>query len=161
MKKLHKIYWYILFFAGMMLIDRITKTLMLWWGDTEIQLTSFLSLKLCFNRGVSWGMLHSHSTIQFLFVIGLTLTVTSVLGLYTYRQWKEGHTIWCETLALSGAVSNLFDRFFHNGVIDFVSFCAGNMFFPSFNFADACIVAGVFCMILTLFLDKPETGATS
>ncbi len=161
MKKLHKIYLYSLFFAVMMMLDRVTKTLILWHGAEEIKLSSFLSLSLSLNRGVSWGMLHSHNTLQFLFVITLTLAVTCILGFYTYKRWKEGHVIWWETLALSGAVSNLFDRFFHNGVIDFIVFSAGNMYFPSFNVADACIVTGVFFMILKLLMEDSSVGKPS
>jgi signal peptidase II len=132
---------------------------MLWHGDAEIRFSSFFSFKLCFNRGISWGMLHSHDTLRFVFVITMTADVTSILAWYTFKRVRGGHAALWEALALSGAVSNLFDRLFHGGVIDFILFSYGNLLFPSFNIADACIVVGVCFMMLALL--KEDSSSVS
>lgn len=160
MKKLHSFGWYTLFFVAMTLLDRITKTLMLWHGDGEIKFSPFLSFQLCFNRGISWGMLHSQDAGRFIFVIVMTSLVTCAFSVYAYRRWKQGHSIWWETLAIAGSVSNLFDRFVHNGVIDFIAFSFGDYCFPSFNVADACIVVGVLLMMITVLKDDAPSCVT-
>lgn len=151
--------WYALFCAVMMTIDRVTKSLMLWHGEQEIQIFPFASLKLCFNRGISWGILHSQGMLKFVIVIVMTLLITCGLLWYAIRQWKTGRAVWWETLVISGAVSNLFDRFMHNGVVDFVACSYGRFVFPSFNFADACIVIGVIGMMLTSLTETASSRA--
>jgi signal peptidase II len=156
MKRFHRVSLYIILFAVLTLLDRVTKTFILWHGDEEINVTSFLSFRLCKNRGISWGMLHSAEGARFFIVIVVTLLITCALVWYMCRRWKRGQSLVWETIALAGAVSNLFDRFVHNGVIDFITFSVGGWQFPSFNSADVCIVTGVLVMMLTYM--KEEGG---
>lgn len=157
MKQGNKLFGYAFLFTVLTFLDRITKSFMLWHGGNEISITPFLSFKLCMNRGISWGMLHSANDLRFLLVIVITVAVTCGLAVYMHRRWKRGQSILWETCALAGAVSNLFDRFAHKGVIDFITFSAGDWLFPSFNVADVCIVGGVFFMMLALM--KNDTSS--
>lgn len=50
---------YTLLAAGALLIDRGAKWYALHAWVQEQVITSFLSFQLTFNRGISWGMLHS------------------------------------------------------------------------------------------------------
>jgi signal peptidase II len=106
-------------------------------------------------------MLHSHGTVQFVIVTLLTMLVTYFLARHAFRRLQDGHAVWWEVLALSGAVSNLCDRFFHGGVIDFIRFSAGNLLFPAFNVADACIVVGVFFMLIMLLKEDSSSASKS
>lgn len=149
MRKSQSLTRYGLLFTVLFLVDRVTKALILWWGTDELRVAPFLSFKLCFNRGISWGLLHSSGTGQFILVTALTIAVIILLSIYAYTRWSNGCPVWGETLALTGALSNLIDRFFYGGVIDFILFSVGDWSWPLFNIADASIVVGVFLILLT------------
>lgn len=55
--------------------------------------------------------------------------------------------IWGGGLMLGGGISNLFDRFFYGGVLDFISL----PLVPVFNLADALIVSGVLVLLVDFF----------
>jgi len=139
---------YAILFVVMFVLDRITKFLMVRHGIGQKVITPFLSFDLYFNRGMSWGILHSEHTAQFVFVSFLTITIIVLLTIYAFRQWQQGFSIWGEVLALTGAVSNLIDRVWYGGVVDFISLSYRGWSWPVFNIADACVVIGIFLMII-------------
>ncbi|MFC1845526.1 signal peptidase II [Candidatus Dependentiae bacterium] len=149
MKKRRSLWIYASLFFATFMVDRFTKALILWWGVSKVCITSFLSLHLSFNRGISWGMLHSDRTGPFIAVTLLSLVIIIPLAIHTYFRWRRGFSVWGETLAMSGALSNLFDRILYGGVLDFISFAYGNWYWPIFNIADVCIVSGVFLILIT------------
>ena len=64
-------------------------------------------------------------------------------------------------LLVGGALGNVYDRFFHEGVVDYVAWhCGFN--FAVFNFADVAIdLAFVIIIIMIYFFpEKPERGKT-
>ncbi|MCK5632640.1 signal peptidase II [bacterium] len=146
-----------LYFLVMMFIysiDRFTKGVMFGAGNREIRISSFLSLKTHLNRGVSWGMFHSEGTIPFILVTLLTIAIIIPLVLHAVKQRRLGRSVWGETLALIGALSNLVDRFMYGGVVDFISFSYAGWSFPIFNIADVCIVFGVLLIFLGLYKES-------
>jgi len=44
---------------------------------------------------------------------------------------------------VAGALSNVFDRFWYTGVIDFIDIHYGGWHYPTFNIADVAIVCGI------------------
>ncbi len=140
---------YFLFGAALFFLDRITKFLIVKWGVFNYKIASFLSFRLQFNRGISWGMLHSDSSIKFFLVSLMTVVVIAALGFYAQEKYMRGFSVIGETIALAGAVSNFFDRMLYGGVVDFISFSWCNWDFPVFNIADACIVSGIGLVILS------------
>jgi len=138
-------------------LDRITKYFVIdslkYEGVTE-KIYSFLSLRLQFNRGISWGLLHSNDSLQTAIVTCLTIIVIIVLFVHSYNRARMGRLIAPQVLVLAGAVSNLIDRFWYDGVVDFISFSYKGWSFPVFNFADVYIVLGVFSMILILLGER-------
>jgi len=132
-------------------IDRITKHLALTHCKGGCSLSSFLSLDLAFNRGISWGIFSNTNNYGFLVVTSLVILITFGLATYTFRRWYTGKHIWAELLVLSGSLSNLLDRFFHGGVVDFILISYGNYSWPMFNFADICIVIGIGAMVFDVY----------
>jgi len=132
-------------------VDRITKYFALAHCRGGCSLNSFLSLDLTFNRGISWGIFNHTTNAAFLAVTTLVLIITIGLVAYTIRCWHAGAPIWAELLVLGGSFSNLFDRFFHGGVVDFILISYGNYSWPMFNFADICIVLGVGAMVFDVY----------
>jgi len=151
MTRKSNIAWYVLLFSILFLLDRVTKFFMLQHGTQEIRVTPFLSFSLSINRGVTWGLFHSANTVIFVFVALLTAVVIGLLAAYSFFRWRSGFSVWGETIALAGALSNLVDRIMCGGVVDFIFFSYGRFSWPIFNVADMCIVAGIGIMLFGLY----------
>ncbi len=76
-----------------------------------------------------------------------TIGVTLFFIHYSLQPWRTNKQIIGETLVLIGAISNLADRFFYKGVIDFISISAYGWSWPAFNMADVYIVIGIFLIV--------------
>ena len=135
---------YIVLAFSIFVIDRVTKLMALaWCGESIRTINSFLSFEVVFNRGISWGMLHSSSDIVFGVVSLIIAAVTMALCWYAYRNYVRGNVIIGETCIIAGSLCNLIDRVVYNGVIDFIILSYGHLSWPVFNVADAAIVIGV------------------
>lgn len=133
------------------LIDRVTKI----WAVTVCQYSSFdvnswFTCSFALNRGVSWSLFHSDSPIQFFFVTLLVMVVVGFIVWSLFYNMRHGYSVYGEWLVLVGACSNLVDRFWYGGVVDFVLLHYQGWVWPLFNVADALIVIGI---ILMLFRD--------
>lgn len=137
-------------FTVLFSFDRISKSLILKSSGSKI-FTSFFSFDIAINRGVAWGFLHTDNSLGFLIVTSLILTIVCIMFWYVFQQLKIGKIATEEILILSGATSNLLDRFFYSGVIDFIHFHFGNWSFPIFNLADIFIVIGVLWIMVSRY----------
>lgn len=136
-------------FCAVIIIDRITKLWALNYATERISLNNYISFDLMFNRGFSWGMMHSASDKVFVLVTIIICTIMLLLLYYSYTQWVNNNRIFGEILVLGGAISNIADRFIYHGVIDFIQISINNYAWPVFNSADACIVIGALMIITT------------
>ena len=127
-------------------IDRITKTWAMINALDGIEINRFLSLDLVINRGVTAGMLQSDNPFWFTVLSVIIGVIILGLSAYTCYRWYQGYAIIGEVLTIAGAVSNLLDRYWFQGVIDFLHVTFLNYSFPIFNCADVCIVLGVAIM---------------
>jgi len=151
MKKGLPALFYLFLFLFVFLADRITKFLAVTSKVNNYKVNSFLSFDLVFNRGISWGMFDYKDSTVFL-VIGLLIAAITVgLFFYAVMRFKSGYLIIGETLAVAGSVSNIFDRIFYGGVIDFIVLSFGKWSWPVFNIADFFIVIGVFILSLSVW----------
>lgn len=132
-------------------LDRITKIFALTYWRKEYVVNSYLYFQLMFNRGVSWGFFNYCNTVIFLLVSTIIIAVTAVLAYYAYIRLKDKFLIIGEILVISGSISNIVDRVYYGGVIDFIAFHYGSCSWPIFNIADAAIVIGVIFMFFQLF----------
>ena len=117
-------------------IDQLLKTLFLeglrWNGD-------YFSLILTFNKGVAFSMfafLEEH--LKF-----IQLVLIAFVGIYlTFEKlFFKQHTLALGIIA-GAALSNVYDRFLHEGVVDYFFWHYG-FEFAVFNFADVMIDVGV------------------
>ena len=148
MKRIVNFLSYFLLMSSIFVIDRVTKNLALALDGTTISLLPGLSFVYEKNRGISWGMFYAHSFWAFFCMTTMVGIVIGILAIYTYQQWRQGKTIVGEVLVFSGAISNLFDRIVHGGVIDFILCSYRGWNFPVFNSADIAIVIGVGIMLI-------------
>lgn len=131
------------------LLDRITK----WWAlsfvcQAPLSLVGdYISCMVTYNRGVSWSLLSSNTMYGFIAVALLVILVIGALVMHTIKAYQQKHRIIGELLVLGGALSNLYDRFAYDGVVDFIALRYGDWSFPIFNIADTAIVCGVLLML--------------
>lgn len=144
------IVWNVMIVIGF-IADRLTK----YWAVTALQqvpmvAAPWLSFSFALNRGVSWSLFHSESSLQFVLV---SLLIAFVVGALTWHMWQryiKGHTVYGEWLVLGGAISNLWDRYWYGGVVDFIMFHYRDWVWPLFNIADCMIVVGIALMTYEL-----------
>jgi signal peptidase II len=141
------VHGYGLLWAAIVLLDRITKTWIIMYVPECLPITSFLSWDLTFNRGISWSMFHTDAQTPFLVITCAVILVTLMLGYYTYIRYTQQRLIVGEIMVLAGSTSNIIDRIWYGGVVDFIRVHYQQWSYPSFNSADAAIVIGVACMI--------------
>jgi signal peptidase II len=87
------------------------------------------------NKGAAFGILQGW---QWLFILAAVIVVVVILKERNNKKYQIGMG-----LLLGGTVSNLIDRLYYQGVIDFISIFS----IPNFNIADLSNVVGVMLII--------------
>lgn len=148
MRKYRSLFLYGVVAAILFCLDRITKSWAMLNAAERLDITPFFSFDLVINRGVTAGMFQSNNPFWFVILSVIIGSIILALAIYTYYRWRAGAMIIGEIMTLAGAISNLCDRYFFDGVIDFIHFSFLGYSFPIFNVADICIVGGVFIMLI-------------
>jgi signal peptidase II len=128
-----------------------------WWmievyeieARAPVPLTSFFELVMVWNRGVSYGLLNTH-TQELLIVMSLVITV--LLWLWACRM-ERALGAAALALVIGGALANALDRAMRGAVADFFHFYYGNFSWYVFNIADVAIVAGVALLLYESVFD--------
>jgi len=120
---------YLPFLLGLLLIiiDQIIK----WW---VINNPSFLYI----NPGFIFGLGSNYDLFFW-----ILMTIILILAFFVSKKEKKYYWVFC--IMLSGAISNLIDRFFRGGVIDYFKIDFGYQLI--FNFADVLLVTGLIIYI--------------
>ncbi len=139
-------------------LDRLTK----WWalsalaiGDMDI--VPGISLSLTFNRGISWGLFHHISPSMFWLLTMSVALVIAIVAWYTYYVYTMGIEVTPYLIIISGALSNILDRFMYGGVVDFIDCYIGTWHWPTFNIADSFIVMGAIWLMWRTVYDGLDT----
>ncbi len=168
---------YLMIFAVAVILDLWTKEVVFDWLEVELSksepprviyqkektvIDGFFDFQATLNTGAFGGMF---SGFRFLL---LAASVGWVFGTLIYMLWARPQP-WLLVIALAltagGAFGNLWDRYFHHAVRDFIKWyvrIGGESYvWPNFNIADSCICVGVGLIILSEFRRKPEEETTS
>lgn len=140
-------YRYMLLIFSIIGIDRITKFIMRELQEPYV-VNDYVSFTLHYNRGISWSMFHSESTLVFTILTTLIALCIFIFGLYAFVRYHNNFGITCELMVCAGAFSNLIDRLLYGGVVDFIMLSYKGWSWPVFNIADTVIVLGLIGMIL-------------
>jgi signal peptidase II len=140
---------------GIYIIDQNIKTLFL---DGLRYYSDYIDLILVFNKGVAFSML------AFLDEWLKWLQLVMIGGILGFFIWQRSYCYAVPGGILIGAgLSNVYDRFVHGGVVDYVYWHYG-FDFAVFNFADVMIdVAVVWLLIINFWPhlckqdDQPDT----
>jgi signal peptidase II len=111
--------------------------------------TNILNFTYVENTGAAFSILQG----QRLFLVLTTgLLVTGLLIFLLTDRLKSKLMIISLVLVTSGGAGNLIDRVFYGFVIDFIDFQVIN--FAIFNFADICVVTGVFLAVFATIREE-------
>jgi signal peptidase II len=135
---------------GTFIIDQSIKTLFL---EGYYREGVCIDLQLHFNKGVAFSM--------FAFVGPyLKWIQTGLIVAILYYVLKEGYIrqyAFPVGLLVGGAIGNLYDRFVHEGVVDYIAWHCG-FDFAIFNYADVAIdLAVVWILVLAYFASKKDS----
>lgn len=131
--------------TGVFIVDQNIKMLFV---DGFRYYTECIDLILVYNKGVAFSMFAFLD--EYLKYIQLVI-VSGVLGYVFYL--KKLCYAFPAGLILGGALSNIYDRFIHGGVVDMVYWHCG-FDFAVFNFADVMIDVGVIWLLVLNFKPK-------
>lgn len=113
-----------------------------------------IDLELHYNKGVAFSMFAFLGPylkwIQALLILGILL--------FVYHEGYIKRYAFPVGLLIGGALGNVYDRFVHGGVVDYVAWHCG-FDFAVFNFADVAIDLGVVWMLVMIYFfpQKSET----
>ena len=151
---------YILTSLGIFLADQIIKAIATSKiPDDGIFAVSGHFLKLLFrisyNTHLAWSI-----ALPAILEMLLPLILIVFLFYAIARQFFNGKMENFVLAAIAGAaISNLADRFFYGGVVDFISASVYNFTWPSFNFADIIITFGAIFLIIRILFPPTSPAA--
>jgi signal peptidase II len=133
--------------AIILMLDQLTKHMVLVQLGEPVSVTSFLNLVLVWNRGVSFGMLGGLGAYAPWLLVGFALAISLALMIWLTREVRLVTRI-ALGLVLGGAIGNAIDRIRFGAVVDFLDFHALGYHWPAFNVADSAIVVGAALLVL-------------
>ncbi len=147
--------------AGVLIADQLSKAWVLYIlrlpERGHIELSPVMDLTMVWNRGVSFGLLHSDSEIGRWLLTLFPVVVAGFLGWWLGRTQRLLLGI-ALGLVIGGAIGNAIDRIVYGAVADFLNF--SDVFFPwVFNIADAAISTGVGLLLLDALLTRDGKAA--
>lgn len=131
-------------FLGVFIIDQNIKLLFLHGFN---YFSHCISLVLTLNKGIAFSMLSSFG--QYLKYIQVVL-ILSVLIYFVFKKDVFRKYALPLGILLGAGCSNIYDRFIHGGVVDYVYWHCG-FDFAIFNFADVMIDLSVIMILYIAF----------
>jgi len=135
---------FLLIFISVIVVDQVIKYIFTHGFRLD---GNCISLVLAYNKGVAFSM------FAFLGEYLKYLQISLIIGVVIYLFFKKDLLMEYHisaALILAGGISNIADRFFREGVVDYVYWHCG-FDFAIFNFADVMIDLGVLLILLKSF----------
>lgn len=136
--------------AAVVILDQLSK----WWildvvmqPPRVIEVAPFFNLVMGWNRGVSFGLFNSDSSVNVWLLPLVVVAVTAALAVWLWRAERPWLGIGLG-LVIGGAVGNLVDRLRFGAVADFLDLHAFGWHWPAFNVADSGITVGAAIILL-------------
>ena len=149
---------------GILILDQASK----WWvlevfdlpAKVSVPVLPMLNLTMVWNRGITFGLLSSDSTLAATLLAALALGVVVALGLWLRRAERLPVALALGAVS-GGAVGNVIDRLRFGAVFDFIDFYVGDWHWPAFNLADSAIFVGVVLLLFDSLFHQPDRGKNS
>jgi signal peptidase II len=144
-----KIIQFIAVFLVLFTIDQIIKNIFVDGFGVEGEC---ISLVLAYNKGVAFSMFaFLEENLKF---IQIAMLVGGMVYLFSKKEIFDSYYLPAAIL-VSGGVSNIYDRFIHEGVVDYVYWHCG-FDFAIFNLADVLIDIAVVWMVYINYKNEKE-----
>lgn len=143
---MRKIIFFSLSFFIVVVLDQYVKLLILQGFRFE---SPCISIILTFNRGVAFSMFaFLEDYVKYLQIAAMIFLIILV---YQYKFIRKYYLEL--SFIFAGGISNVFDRFIHIGVVDYVYWHCG-FEFAIFNLADVMINVGIGLIIIKYLITK-------
>lgn len=114
------------------------------------------------NHGIAFSLLSQRGSFMQMgllcFIILICLTIAWMLAKTpTHEKWSGFSLVFI----LGGAIGNLYDRFSHGYVIDFIDCYIGSWHWYTFNLADSFITIGALMLIKTILFSSTSAPSPS
>ncbi|PZU71814.1 signal peptidase II [Brevundimonas sp.] len=130
-------------------LDQVAKAAARAQLDAPVDLAPFLSLRLGFNPGVTFGLFAGSGDAGRWALSVVAFVIIGALLTWIWRT-RSAVTAVAAGFIAGGATGNLLDRLRFGAVTDFIDLHWGEAHWPTFNLADAAIVCGVALLLLTV-----------
>jgi signal peptidase II len=132
--------------------DQITKI----WARAALEygapatkvIENFFELRLSFNTGAAFGLLSGTTGARVLLTLVGVIACGVIVLLLRKARDDQPWTTWAFGLVAGGALGNVVDRALFGKVTDFIVWRWYEREWPTFNIADAALVAGVLILLL-------------
>lgn len=129
----------IIVFIILLMIDQITKAIIIINNVNVVLIPNVLELSIVQNSGGAFGV--GEGNIGMFIITNLVVLGLIIRFIYLQRDFMDKKTLYTLFIILAGGFGNLIDRLIRGFVVDFISiFPMTN--FPKFNFADIYITMG-------------------
>jgi len=128
-------------------IDLATKAWALTLPVQGVPVLPFLSLRLSFNTGVSFGLFAAEGVHGYAILLATTLAISM---LFLWLAWRADRALEQagDGMIVGGAMGNVLDRLPDGIVTDFLDLHVAGWHFPTFNLADVAITMGAAMLVL-------------
>lgn len=135
-------------------LDQISKRIAMYWEYNNITIQFyFLENKIIWNKGISFGLF---ATSYYNMIIYSAIFISIILVIMAFIKSKNKIDAIAWGLIVGGGLSNLWDRWFFEAVLDFISISFGEFNFPIFNIADVAITFGALILSRKIFSNSKK-----
>ena len=133
-----------------------------WWIVSSVMqpprvipVMPFFNLVMGWNRGVSFGLFNSDSSLNDWVLPLVALVIVCFLVVWLLRAENRVMAAALGSV-IGGAIGNVIDRFNYGAVADFLDVHMGGYHFPAFNVADAGISIGAIILVVDSLFSSPD-----
>ena len=140
----HKKVWLIILGICIILLDQITKVILI--GKNTTVIPNVLNFTYTENTGVAFGI--GANNLILIIIVNIVVLGIIIKFIKERKEQVNFSILISLILILSGGIGNLIDRIVRGYVIDFIDINVFN--FPNFNIADISISIGIISLIFIL-----------
>ena len=130
-------------------IDQLSKFLITQFIPSTVG-NEYFAIEITENTGMAFGFNSGNTKNIFLSLVVIFIIISFIRN---QKEQLEPKVLIAISMALGGGISNIIDRIFRGGVLDFIKI----LFIPNFNIADLCICIGwILIVVLLIIYTKKE-----
>lgn len=142
MKKILKII--IIIVLSIIIVDQLSKFLITQYIPERIGTEQF-AIEIVKNTGMAFGFSSGNMKNIVLSIFVIIIIISFIKNQINAIDTKTAIAV---SMVLGGGISNLIDRIFRGGILDFIKI----LFIPNFNLADLCVCIGWVLIVVFLII---------